>query len=1032
MPAEHLIKDDDDFEEDTLFDQAGLLTNKIKKSPDIHNVHSTMRITPMKTFALCLAFFGLGISLSILEPTLLDLQYLSQADFQQIFYTISGRAVGSIIGLILGMFLFDRYNRQFLLFLSMLAMTVFLGVMPWCSNLVAYVLIMVILGALMQLLYAGGNVLCLDLWGRQSGPFLQAIHFSLSVGLFIAPLLSTTITAGKAGLTMSGMPDRVTLNNSLLLSLPASALYSVHFRLPALQQSRHRRSILPSEQNETYLTSTVSKLEPNNNNFTTTIIVPLNITSILENRTIADQRLELNSSGSNLPLNVSEVNGTSADAFNNANSTISSQLITSTTNTTGTTARKPKPKPEAANGKFLKDNDPWARKEKPLVAKPVAKLSSSSSVMTTSDRTVTTVSTNSTTLPINNANRTEAGLFNVSTVAPVENYTDVQTNVSDNVTTGQNNEKLIGISTPNKDDSGQSTNSSVDNANNNETAHDVDYANETMDNVASSGVKSATPEQQQTDTVTDENADETLLSVSTSASSLFNKMTNTNVTLSDTAQSSVDSENSEAVIANNANNGNSSSEMNKQVPSSTSKLDNLSNSMISSTSTAADVGLVSEETNLANQATETEQQQPFASMAEHPTSTSIYATHLDNIKPWETNNEPEDAKSVTKSPLTPDTTVTSSSEDYSSPVLKVVQGDKTTGVSNCSMSKNSNGSSQDKIEHHKKPNTFNNQTEENQMLLSELLSQITAMGMTKVHIVYAVMAVIVFLTSLVFLSFLCQNPRELRSKQEEGVKPGIPEIKFTSIMVGLTFVLMIFYTMAHLIFSQLYLSLVLQESVHLLHSRGSLLISVFWGIYTFSRATSICCTNGFKPVTMLLLDFACCIVSSVTLSTVGSRVESVLWCSVAVMSIGLSSIFPYCLLWLEDYIHISNRNMCIILLGGEAVDLILSLTFGHSISLSSTTVMYLVLVSCIFALLIFGIMWRLATWRGDKFGFSKTDTQYHLASQTDEEEDSIEFPSGNSSLYLLNGGTHFPLSSWDRKNGNSYIPLQHNNTVKWK
>ena len=37
--------------------------------------------------------------------------------------------------------------------------------------------------------YTGGNVLCLDLWGRQGGASLQSLHFSFAVGAFIAPVV---------------------------------------------------------------------------------------------------------------------------------------------------------------------------------------------------------------------------------------------------------------------------------------------------------------------------------------------------------------------------------------------------------------------------------------------------------------------------------------------------------------------------------------------------------------------------------------------------------------------------------------------------------------------------------------------------------------------------------------------------------------------------------------------------------------------------------------------------------------------------
>ena len=37
--------------------------------------------------------------------------------------------------------------------------------------------------------FLGGNIICLDFWGRKSGPFIYALHFSLSLGLLIGPFV---------------------------------------------------------------------------------------------------------------------------------------------------------------------------------------------------------------------------------------------------------------------------------------------------------------------------------------------------------------------------------------------------------------------------------------------------------------------------------------------------------------------------------------------------------------------------------------------------------------------------------------------------------------------------------------------------------------------------------------------------------------------------------------------------------------------------------------------------------------------------
>ena len=40
------------------------------------------------------------------------------------------------------------------------------------------------------LCFSGGNVICIHLWDRDSGPYMQALHFSFGLGAFVSPLLA--------------------------------------------------------------------------------------------------------------------------------------------------------------------------------------------------------------------------------------------------------------------------------------------------------------------------------------------------------------------------------------------------------------------------------------------------------------------------------------------------------------------------------------------------------------------------------------------------------------------------------------------------------------------------------------------------------------------------------------------------------------------------------------------------------------------------------------------------------------------------
>ena len=54
--------------------------------------------------------------------------------------------------------------------------------------------------------FAGGNVMCLHLWGRQSGPYIQALHFAFGLGAFVSPLVAEPFLSKQANTTKEGVP----------------------------------------------------------------------------------------------------------------------------------------------------------------------------------------------------------------------------------------------------------------------------------------------------------------------------------------------------------------------------------------------------------------------------------------------------------------------------------------------------------------------------------------------------------------------------------------------------------------------------------------------------------------------------------------------------------------------------------------------------------------------------------------------------------------------------------------------------------
>lgn len=80
--------------------------------------------------------------------------------------------------------------------MSLMGLTVIL--MPHCSSLFQLFSLGAISGFSIGSFDAAINVWILEMWGKESGPYMQALHFSYGLGSFIAPLICEPFLSKKA------------------------------------------------------------------------------------------------------------------------------------------------------------------------------------------------------------------------------------------------------------------------------------------------------------------------------------------------------------------------------------------------------------------------------------------------------------------------------------------------------------------------------------------------------------------------------------------------------------------------------------------------------------------------------------------------------------------------------------------------------------------------------------------------------------------------------------------------------------------
>ncbi|XP_053566839.1 sodium-dependent glucose transporter 1 [Bombina bombina] len=206
----------DEEEEDTLFEKrpVGLrrglveeeqghgaaLDDEVRLAPSGRRRDVGRRETCMtgeyrwcSTTVLCAAFLGLGMAIAVLGPTFPDLAMNVDSSVANISYIFVGRSSGYLGGSVIGGILFDCMNHHLLLGTSMLATAAGLYAVPFCRKAFLLTGVMSIVGLAMGFLDTGGNIVIMNTWKDQSGPHVQALHFSFALGAFVAPLLAKLV-----------------------------------------------------------------------------------------------------------------------------------------------------------------------------------------------------------------------------------------------------------------------------------------------------------------------------------------------------------------------------------------------------------------------------------------------------------------------------------------------------------------------------------------------------------------------------------------------------------------------------------------------------------------------------------------------------------------------------------------------------------------------------------------------------------------------------------------------------------------------
>ncbi|XP_071550128.1 uncharacterized protein [Panulirus ornatus] len=875
--ADH-TEDNDPFEEDIVFDEAGLLGGKMPRSRQ----QSTVGFLPtfmlfIRTVFLCIAFLGLGLCVSVSGGPLITLEVDVGIPVDTAFHTFTARSIGMLLGGVIGSLLFEVYNRQFLIFVSLIWVAVSVTVLPfmvpsapwWTFTTTAS------LGIGLGFLFTGGNVLCLDLWGRQGGASLQALHFSFAVGAFIVPLIIQPFFVGLQQLelhsNLSDGQDLPTTDTTEILMLVRGLQ-----DLDSAADSVGTNSFfdLESQSYEQIKNLTYPKEDMSRENSSL-----FNDTSNL-NSSVKDMNFDNETSTSPTSPEITSVVPVTTEAVD-----ISSTLKTPKMKPSYTDANILEPegsvvwkKPQAVEHSKVKTDSPDAVESKKPSSDEVL-TSQSPADIETSPVTTTQVETT------------------VTTTVPVK-VTTYPTQITQQAINGTSENLLHNASIPVEADV------TTEKSEASSAAHSIPTTRPTSSSTTSTTVH--TTLKVTTDTPVVSTPSPKLIDMDKYGIKFQDDDGSKNVQWLETDMT----EDTKSLILD-------------------------SNTMIDS-----------------------------AESIEND----------DDIKEDDVNvPEPEllDLKELVKNggadSSTLENTVSDEPRKSDIPSLK----------------------------HHLfKPGTFSNGSDENSPFLDNMAQRFKEYGVTKVHLAYICIGIFIILNALISVVILCHNPRETRSKQDDGNMSKMQKGR----VILFTVIFSVFMFMAE----------ALQGAVHHLlasSSTGTGLAVIqetkidgqvlFWGLVCLVRFLCILVSGCLhvKPGKLLVISVLFSFIGSIFLAIGSFGKDDFLWGGIIFLALGLAPVLPTSLLWMAQYMRVTHR-LCALM--------IILASFGNSITHSLLTrvtgnahAFAYILVTISFVSLFFLFLSMCILYTAQHSKALNVPVGYQLASQH-EEEDSVEFtPSGS-------------------------------------
>lgn len=146
------------------------------------------------------SYIVLGIAASATGPTLPGLAEQTGSDLSEISILFVGSSLGFVFGALVGGWFYDRQKGHPVLAVTLTLVGGLYVIFPLAPSRWLLLALMVLIGTGLGVLDVGGNTLLMWLFGRQVGPYMNALHLMFGVGALLSPLIVDRVVVGTGSI----------------------------------------------------------------------------------------------------------------------------------------------------------------------------------------------------------------------------------------------------------------------------------------------------------------------------------------------------------------------------------------------------------------------------------------------------------------------------------------------------------------------------------------------------------------------------------------------------------------------------------------------------------------------------------------------------------------------------------------------------------------------------------------------------------------------------------------------------------------